>query len=99
MILYAAYENNWIEYIYGQNCGENSLSFSPVDPSCDTTSFLSLDSPKSGTGGPNNLPFHAEVTLYSNNPSDARGPCDTYYITTSDGFTDKAGTTRYIPTI
>ena len=34
------YENNWIEMVFYQDCGGNSLSFAAVDPSCDATSFL-----------------------------------------------------------
>ena len=34
------YEKNWIETVYYQDCGGNSLSFVAVDASCDATAFL-----------------------------------------------------------
>ena len=51
------YEENYIEKIYGQDCGSYTVSFEPVDPSvCDMSSLLSVDA-KSGSGGPNSHAF------------------------------------------
>ena len=67
------YQENYVEYLYGQNCGTYSVSFAAVDPSCDHTSLLSVDA-KTGTHATNSNAFSQTMTLTSNNPSDV-GEC------------------------
>ena len=80
------YEKNWIEMVYYQDCGGNSVSVATVDASCDATAFLTVGA-ESGVSSPNSHTYTEEVTLYSNNPAHAIGPCDTYLVYTSDGYT------------
>ena len=50
------YVNNWIEFIYEQDCGTYTVDFEPVDPNCDMSAALSSDA-RSGSAGPNNKPY------------------------------------------
>ena len=83
--------------MYGQNCGEHSLSFTPIVPACDPTQYLSLDSTKNGVDSINNNPYYNAIVLSSDDPGTATGSCGVYYHVTSDGFIDKNGSTRQIP--
>lgn len=85
--------------VYYQDCGGNSLSFAAVDASCDATAFLTAGG-ETGVSTPNGHTFTEEVVLYANNPAYAIGPCSTYLVYTSDGYTHALdASTKYISTI
>ena len=56
------YQTNYIEFVYGQNCGTYSVTFEPTDPACDITSLLSAAARAVG-GGNNNLAYSQQMTL------------------------------------
>lgn len=92
-----AYQENYVESAYDQDCGSYTIEFEPVDPSsCDMTALLSADA-KSGSGGVNNHAYSQQISLTSNDISDI-GTCEMYMVLKSDGYLDKDGvTTRYMP--
>ena len=85
------YMDNYIQFVYGQDCGTYSIALEPVDPTCDMSHLLTVAAP-SGTGGSNNQPYPQEMTLESNDINDV-GECDMEIVVTSDGFLDKDGVT------
>ena len=50
------YVNNWIEFVYEQDCGTYTVNFEPVDPACDMSAALSSDA-RSGSAPPNSKPY------------------------------------------
>ena len=67
------YQNNYIELLYGQNCGTYSLTLEPTDPTCDLTAALTFDS-STGSGGPNALSYQQAIILESSDQSQV-GQC------------------------
>ena len=89
------YQENFIEYLYGQNCGSYVVTFAPVDAACDHSSLLSVDA-RTGTNPTNSNPFSIQMTLVSTDASDIK-ECQTEMIITSDGFNDMNGQYRQLP--
>ena len=51
-----AYQNNYIELVYGQNCGSYTLRVEPTDPACDLAVAITFET-DIAQGGPNLLSY------------------------------------------
>ena len=57
------YQNNYIEFVYEQDCGTYEVEFTNADPAgVDISQFTVLEAP-GGSAGPHNKPYSQKFTL------------------------------------